>query len=103
MRKMTLAMALVAAFVMSDPMLAHEGHQHDAMGTVEAIEAEEIALAVSEEETLTFVLTEKTSYLRGDEAVPREDVVAGERAVVTYEKKNGVDVAVEVRLAPQPE
>ena len=103
MRRTTLAVALLASLAMGRGGLAHEGHQHDAMGTVEAIDAEQIALAVSEEETLTFVLTEKTTFLRGDEAVPREEVVSGERAVVTYEEKDGIDIAVEVRLAPRPE
>ncbi len=103
MRKTTLAIALLTVLAMGGGVLAHQGHQHDAMGRVEAIDTEQIALAVSAEETLTFVLTEETSYLRGDEAASREDVVAGAKAVVTYEKKDGVDTAVEVRLAPRPE
>ena len=103
MRKTTLTVVLLAAFATGSGVLAHEGHRHDAMGTVEAIDAEQLALAVSEDETLTFALTEETSYVRADEAVPREDVVAGERAVVTYQKKDGVDVAVEVKLAARPE
>jgi len=94
---------LLATVAISSSLLAHEGHHHDAMGTVEAIGAEQISLAVNEEETLTFVLTEATEFKRGDESVPREDVLLGERAVVMYEKKDGVNAAVEVKLAPSPE
>ena len=52
---------------------------------------------------LTFALTGETSYLRGDEAVSREDVAAGERAVVMYVKKDDVNTAIEVKLAPKSE
>ena len=103
MRQTTLATALMGALAMTGGVLAHEGHHHDAMGTVEAVDAEQMTLTVSEEETLMFALTDETSYVRGDEAVSREDVVAGERAVVMYEKKDGVNTAIEVKLAPKPE
>ncbi len=103
MRQTILAAALLGALATSGGVLAHEGHHHNAMGTVEAVDAEEMTLTVSEEETLTFVLTDETSYVRGDEAVSREDVGAGERAVVMYEKKDGVNTAIEVKLPPKTE
>ena len=103
MRQIILATALLGTLATSGGMLAHEGHHHDAMGTVEAIDAEQMTLAVSEEETLTFVLTDETSYVRGDRAVSREDVAAGERAVVMYQKKDDVNTAVKVKLAPKSE
>ena len=103
MRQTILAAALLGALATSGGVLAHEGHHHDAMGTVEAIDAEQMTLTVSEEETLTFVLTEETSYVRGDEAVSREEIVAGERAVVMYQKKDGVNTAIEVKLALESE
>lgn len=103
MRQMMLTVALLGALATSGGVLAHEGHHHDALGTVEAIDSEHLTLTVSEEETLTFALTEETSYKRGDEAVSREDVVAGERAVVMYEKKEDVNRAVEVKLGAKSE
>ena len=101
MRQTILAAALLGALAMSGGVLAHEGHHHDAMGTVEAVDAEQMTLTVSEEETLTFALTDETSYVRGDEAVSREDVAAGERAVIMYEKKDDVNTAIEVKLGPK--
>lgn len=101
MRQRILAAALLGALATSGGVLAHEGHHHDAMGTVEAVDAEQMTLAVSEEETLTFALTDETSFLRGDEAVSREGVAAGERAVVMYEKKDNINVAIEVKLPPK--
>ena len=103
MRQTILAAALLGALATSGGVLAHEGHHHNAMGTVDAVDAEQMRLTVSEEETLTFVLTDETSYLRGDEAVLREEIVAGERAVVMYQKIDGVNTAIEVKLAPKSE
>ena len=103
MRQTILAAALLGALATSGGVLAHEGHHHDAMGTVEAVDAEQMTLTVGEEETLTFVLTDETSYVRGDEAVSREEIVAGERAVVMYQKKDGVNTAIEVKLAAKSE
>ena len=79
MRQTILAATLLGALATSGGVLAHEGHHHDAMGTVKAVNAEEMTLTVSEEETLTFALMDETSYVRGDEAVPREDVTVGEQ------------------------
>lgn len=103
MRQIILAAALLGALAASGGVLAHEGHHHDAMGTVEAIDAKQMTLAVSEEETLTFALTEETEYVRGDESVSREDVATGERAVVMYQKKDDVNTAIKVKLAPKSE
>ena len=103
MRQTILAAALLGALAMSGGVLAHEGHHDDAMGTVEAVDAEQMMLTVGEEDTLTFALTDETSYVRGDEAMSHEDVAAGERAVVRYVKKDDVNTAIEVKLGPKSE
>ena len=103
MRQTILAAALMGALATSGGGFAHVGHHHDAMGIVEAVDAEQMTLTVSEEETLTFALTDETSYVLGDEAVSREDVATGERAVVMYKKRDGINAAIEVKLAPKPE
>jgi len=77
---------------------AHEGHHHDAMGTVKAIDAAKLDLETKEGTLESFVLTEKTTYKRGDAAATHHDVAVGDRAVVMYEKKDGKNVALEVKL-----
>jgi len=103
MRQTILAVALLATVAMTGGLLAHEGHHHDALGTVATIDGAQMTLAVSEEEVLIFVLTDETSYLRGDKAVTRDHLAAGERAVVKYQKKDGANVVIEIRLAPNAE
>lgn len=100
MTKNLPAVCLTALLGLTVAGSAHEGHRHNAMGTINAIDDDSITLSVGEDETVDFVLTSKTTYVRGDEATPKKDVVSGERAVVVYEKKGGANVAIEVKLAP---
>jgi hypothetical protein len=44
------------------------------------------------------VLTEATKFVRGETETTKDDVSAGERAVVMYETKEGADHALEVKL-----
>jgi hypothetical protein len=79
--------------------MAHEGHHHNAMGTIQAVQAELLDLETKDGKVQSFQLDAKTTYKRGDVAAKREDLKAGERAVVMYETKDGKNVAIEVKLA----
>jgi len=57
-----------------------------------------LMLTISEEKEQTFVLTEATKFVRGETETTKDDVSAGERAVVMYETKEGADHALEVKL-----
>lgn len=103
MRTRIPSIALLTALALAATSFAHEGHHHDAMGTIEAIDDSRLTLATAQDETETFLLTDETSYARGEEAVTREDVSVGERAVVMYEKKDGANEAIEVKLSPEAE
>jgi hypothetical protein len=92
-------LALAGALVVAPSAVAHEGHRHQEMGTVAAIDAAKLVLAPTEGENRTFLLSAATRYLRGGSEVRREDVTTGERAVVVYETKAGADQALEVKLA----
>ncbi|HLF55356.1 MAG TPA: hypothetical protein VI942_00780 [Thermoanaerobaculia bacterium] len=90
--------AVAAALFSSAPAVAHEGHHHQAMGTVKSIEAAKLVLEKADGAEQTFVLSDSTRYLRGESEAKRNDVAAGERAVVMYESKDGADRALEVKL-----
>jgi YHS domain-containing protein len=91
--------AATIAFAVGAPTLAHEGHHHNAMGTVRAVDAAQLQLETKDSKLEIFVLTDATTYKRGDAAAKREDVAVGARAVVMYESKDGKNVAIEVKLA----
>ena len=97
-RSLGALLTLVALFVSPGVLGAHEGHHHQAMGTVKMIHENHLVLTLADEKEQTFVLSEATKYLRGEAEAKREEVVAGERAVVVYEKKDGADHAIEVKL-----
>lgn len=90
--------ALAAILAAPAVLVAHEGHHHEAMGTVKMLHENHLMLTISDGKEQTFVLTDETRYLRGETTVTREAVTVGERAVVMYETKDGSDRAIEVRL-----
>jgi hypothetical protein len=96
--RIRFSLLTLAALSFAATAKAHEGHQHDAMGTVKAVEAAELDLETTEGKLESFVLTAETTYERGDAAATHHDVAVGDRAVVTYEKKDGKSVALEVKL-----
>jgi YHS domain-containing protein len=69
------------------------------MGTVRVVDSAQLQLETKDSKLETFVLTDATTYKRGDAAAKREDVQVGARAVVMYESKDGKNVAIEVKLA----
>lgn len=97
-RCFALATATIALSVVVAPALAHEGHHHNAMGTIRAVQANQIDLETTESKIEVFVLTDTTSYKRGDSAAKKEDLVVGARAVVMYEAKDGKNLAIEIKL-----
>lgn len=92
---LVLALTFGAAAAVS----AHEGHHHEARGTLKAIDAEKLDLTATDGAERRFVVSGTTKFLRGTKEIPRSEVAAGERAVVMYETKEGADRAIEVRLA----
>jgi hypothetical protein len=98
-------LSTAAGLMVLGPLLAtagafgHEGHHHQAMGTVRMIHESHLMLTVADDGERTFVLSEKTKYLRGKTAATKDDIETGERAVVMYETQDGADLALEVRLA----
>ncbi len=97
-RTLWLFLALVGAVGLPLATWAHEGHHHQAMGTVKSVAETELVVETADGKAQAFVLSEATKYLRGKAESKREAVAVGERAVVMYEKKEGADRALEVRL-----
>ncbi|MFN7943138.1 MAG: hypothetical protein U0X73_16215 [Thermoanaerobaculia bacterium] len=95
-RRSFVTAALIFAAVV--PALAHEGHHHNAMGTIRTVQANQLDLETTEGKVEVFVLTDTTSYKRGDSAAKREDLEVGARAVVMYEAKDGKNLAIEIKL-----
>lgn len=94
-----LALAVVAMLIVPGrTLLAHEGHEHKALGTVAAIDAKEIRVKTQDGKTVAFVLSSETTYKAGEARAERADAKVGSRVVVVYEEKDGRNLAHEVLL-----
>ena len=89
----------LAAILAAPPALGHEGGV-DARGTIREIGPEKVVLRTAQGQDRTFTLAPDTRFRRGTASVRREEVRAGERAVVHGRRVGEKLQATEVRLAP---
>ena len=82
-RTWVAGIALIVALALSSAALAHEGHPHRFMGTVSAVQDEQIEVKLTDGTTVTFVLDAKTIYRQGKMKVIGKLPKAGERVVVS--------------------
>ncbi len=87
-----LTLSLLLA--MTSDAFGHEGHHHEAMGTVKELHENHLMLTTSDAKEQAFVLGDATKILRGKTPTTREDIVAGGRAVVLYETQDGANRAI---------
>src|SRR5262245_51423221 len=78
-----LSIALLALFVISMPLLAHEGHDHKVMGTVAAVQDLRVDVKGADAKTSTVTLDDKTKISRGKSPAKVTDIKTGDRVVVT--------------------
>jgi hypothetical protein len=94
-----LALAAVTVLTVSArTLLAHEGHEHKALGTVAAVHEKEIRVETQDGQTLAFVLSSETTFKAGEARAQRADAKVGGRVVVVYEEEDGEKLAKEVLL-----
>lgn len=99
---MTFVKRLVVIGALVGPALSagHEGGL-DARGTIKAIGADEVVLSTARGTDQAYALGPDTRFRRGTAPARREDVRAGERAVV-HARRDGEKLhATEIRLAPE--
>lgn len=95
LRRAFLALAVLSA---SSSVMAHEGQKHTILGTVESVEKARMALKDEGGKAVTFVLNDKTTYLRGETTVAAGNLKAGERVAVEFEESGTAKTALKVRL-----
>ena len=94
----TIAMTLMAAFLVPVTTWAHEGHDHIIMGTVTARTEKKVDVKTPSGEILSIAMTDKTTVSRDKKKAALKDVQAGLRVVVNI--GNGEDplVAKDIQL-----
>ena len=98
--KRNLSAALVGILVSAGLAIAHEGHEHKAMGTVAAVDTKRIEVADKDGKKASFRLTPETKYMHGTMAAEASHVTVGQRVVVVYveNEKDKTNVAKQVLL-----
>jgi hypothetical protein len=89
---------LCATLLAAVGLAAHEGHTHEAMGTVGRVEKTRFELKDTEGKVLSFVLSDKTKVERGGAASAAASLEVGERVVVEYEESGATRTATKVRV-----
>jgi hypothetical protein len=90
--------ALVAILAFPVMTFAHGGHVHKVMGTVTAHENDQLQVRTQDGKTVTIVLNDKTSVLRGKAKLDLTALKAGERVVVDIGDGKAPVTAREVKL-----
>jgi hypothetical protein len=101
-RRMTAGAVLLAA-LWTPNTLAHEGHAHKVVGTVTAVQQDELEVKTTAGKVSTITLNEKTKIWRGKVAIEVAEIKTGERVSITeIQTKDKNDkptfVATEVRV-----
>jgi hypothetical protein len=97
-KRFVAGLALMAALAVPAYARAHEGHAHKVMGTIAARHENHLEVRTKEGKTVTILLNEKTSILRGRARLDREALKAGERVVVDVGNGKAPMTAREVKL-----
>jgi len=78
---------------------AHEGHLHNALGTVASIDLPHVGIKTTAGKTLTIMLDKETTVTRGKEKLDASALKVGERVSVDYMEDKGMNMAHAVKLA----
>jgi hypothetical protein len=95
-----VAVAALIALLVPVAALAHEGHPHRFMGTVSAVQDEQLEVKLTDGEVVTFTLNAETIYRQGKTEVVGKLPKVGERVVVSAMpvEESNVMVAETVQL-----
>jgi len=96
-----VAVVAIVALLIPVAALAHVGHPHRFMGTVSAVQDEQIEVTLTDGKVVAFALDAKTIYRQGKTKVVGRLPKDGERVVVSampVETEGEVMIAVTVQL-----
>ena len=104
-RRWIAGAALGAMLLVPCVARAHEGHPHKVMGFVTARHERHVQVKDLDGKSADITLNDKTKIVRGNHAVPLDDIRPGDRIVVTAVQTKNKEgkvtmVATEVKLGP---
>jgi hypothetical protein len=91
---MMLALALTAPTV----ALAHEGHAHKVMGTIESIDGKNLQVKTTDGKTVMVMLDAKTKITQGTTALQPSALKVGDRLVAEGAEANKMITAATIKV-----
>ena len=85
MKRHRLIILSILTLALAATALAHGGHKHQFLGTVKAVNGNQLAVTTTDGGDVTFTLTDATSYTKGNGAATKADLKAGVRVSVYVE------------------
>ena len=101
MKQWMTVLMVCSALLVPAVARAHEGHMHNALGTVASIELPHVNLKTTDGKTLTVMLDKETTVTRGKTKVEASALKVGERVSVDYTQDKGMNMAHAIKLAAE--
>jgi hypothetical protein len=81
MRKTTII--VIALTLIAAAAFAHAGHAHVFLGAVKTVSTDQLTITTRDGKDASFVLNDKTTYVRDNGTATRADLTGGLRVAVT--------------------
>ena len=101
-RKIIAGFALAAALALPAVALAHGAHIHKVIGTVSAINGNQVTVKTTDGKTVTVLLNAKTKVTQGKLKADAAALKAGTRLVAEGTEAKGVVTATLVQVGTAP-
>src|SRR3954453_17757211 len=101
MKKLMTVLMLCSILLVPAMIRAHEGHLHNALGTVASVELPHVNLKTTDGKTLMVMLDKETSVTRGKPKVDPSALKVGERISVDYMEEKGMNMVHAIKLAAE--
>ena len=98
-----LMMVVVACVALLAPAVAgaHEGHLHEALGTISSVDGQHVVVTTTAGKSMTVMLDKDTTVTRGKDKLDASALKVGERVSVDYMEEKGMNMAHAVKLAAE--
>lgn len=98
-RRVMLVVAAAVLLALPAAVMAHEGHAHKVMGTIESIAGNHLTVKTTDGKSATVMIDAKTKITRGKATVPAWGLKVGERVVAEgAQDKTAMVTATTLRL-----
>lgn len=99
-----LILSVMAACVLTVPVLAHPGHEQKLLGTVSMAAPDHVMVKDKDGKDQTIQINAATKFVRAKKAMKADDMKVGMRVVVTAATDENDDklIALSIELGPAP-